>query len=200
MRGSILSAESSSPDAASAQFAAPLPEIRRPDTLAGKTYKAKWPLTEDNLYVTINDIEEHGRRRPYEIFIASRSAEHAELMSALTLTLSAVMRRSENPAFLVEDLERVRAAQGAWVEGRYVNGVVALIAGVMRRHLEELSLVPGKHNPAGPKRGASTSEPSGPRSPPGQPGGEICPKCDSPTLFRQEGCKRCVSCGYSTCG
>ena len=122
-------------------------------------------------------------------------------MSALTLTLSAVMRRSENPAFLVEDLERVRAAQGAWVDGRYVNGVVALIAGVMRRHLEELNLVPGKHNPSAGKRPLPpTAEPTGPRSPPGKAGGEICPKCDSPALFRLEGCKRCMSCGFSTCG
>ncbi|MEI6558404.1 MAG: adenosylcobalamin-dependent ribonucleoside-diphosphate reductase [Rhodospirillaceae bacterium] len=199
-RGSILSTEESGGTRKDEPrgYTSPPAEIKRPDTLVGKTYKAKWPLTEDNLYVTINDIEDHGRRRPYEIFIASRSAEHAELMSALTLTLSAVMRRSENPTFLVEDLERVRAAQGAWVEGRYVNGVVALIAGVMRRHLEELGLIEGKTLP--PARRGSPGDPSGPRSPPGQPGGELCPKCDSPTLFRQEGCKRCVSCGYSTCG
>ena len=199
-RGSILSTDGGQGAAPAAHLPVPSPEVRRPDTLAGKTYKAKWPLTEDNLYVTINDIEDQGHRRPYEIFIASRSAEHAELMSALTLTLSAVMRRSENPAFLVEDLERVRAAQGAWVDGRYVNGVVALIASVMRRHLEELGLVPGKNNPPGKRTAPPSAEPSGPRSPPGKAGGDLCPKCDSPTLFRQEGCKRCVSCGYSTCG
>jgi ribonucleoside-diphosphate reductase alpha chain len=97
------------------------------------------------------------------------------------------MRRSENPAFLVEDLERVRAAQGAWVGGRYVPGVVALIAGVMRRHLEELGLLSGKPPPPAKDVG-------------GQAGGELCPKCDSPTLFRQDGCTLCSSCGYSTCG
>ncbi len=160
---------------------------RRPEALVGKTYKIKWPLTDENLYVTLNDIEEHGRRRPFEIFIASRSAEHAELMSALTLTLSAVMRRTDNPAFLVEDLERVRAAQGAWVGGRYVPGVVALIAGVMRRHLEELGLLVGKSPPPA-------------RYPTAEPGGDLCPKCDSPSLFRQDGCTLCISCGYSTCG
>lgn len=160
---------------------------RRPEALVGKTYKIKWPLTDENLYVTINDIEEYGRRRPFEIFIASRSAEHAELMSALTLTLSAVMRRSENPAFLVEDLERVRAAQGAWVNGRYVPGVVALIAGVMRRHLEELGLLVNKHQPSF-------------KHPTAQGGGDLCPKCDSPTLFRQDGCTQCTSCGHSSCG
>ncbi len=199
-RGSVLRTDDGEEPSENSpsRFTAPAVEARRPDILIGKTYKAKWPLTEDNLYITINDIEDHGRRRPFEIFIASRSAEHAELMSALTLTLSAVMRRSDNPAFLVEDLERVRAAQGAWVDGRYVNGVVALIAGVMRRHLEELGLVASKHSP--PAKRPSSPEPTGPRSPHGKSGGDLCPKCDSPTLFRQEGCKRCASCGYSTCG
>ena len=191
VRGSILSTE--------AEDAPRLPEhsqpaARRPETLVGKTYKIKWPLTEENLYVTINDIEDSGRRRPFEIFIASRSAENTELLSALTLTLSAVMRRSENPLFLVEDLERVRAAQGAWVGGRYVPGVVALIASVMRRHLEELGLVASRQ-PVPAK-----AAPTGLRAEAGRPGGELCPKCDSPTLFRQEGCRRCASCGYSTCG
>jgi ribonucleoside-diphosphate reductase alpha chain len=181
VRGSILRTDE---DRAAPAITTP---TRRPEALVGKTYKIKWPLTDENLYVTLNDIEEHGRRRPFEIFIASRSAEHAELMSALTLTLSAVMRRSENPAFLVEDLERVRAAQGAWVGGRYVPGVVALIAGVMRRHLEELGLLSGKPPPPAKDVG-------------GQAGGELCPKCDSPTLFRQDGCTLCSSCGYSTCG
>jgi ribonucleoside-diphosphate reductase alpha chain len=189
VRGSILRTDGAeggqAPDAGSSSVVA-IP-VRRPEALVGKTYKIKWPLTDENLYVTLNDIEEHGRRRPFEIFIASRSAEHAELMSALTLTLSAVMRRSENPAFLVEDLERVRAAQGAWVGGRYVPGVVALIAGVMRRHLEELGLLSSKHPPAA--RPAASD-----------PRGDLCPKCDSPTLFRQDGCMLCTSCGYSTCG
>ncbi|MEI8395576.1 MAG: adenosylcobalamin-dependent ribonucleoside-diphosphate reductase [Rhodospirillaceae bacterium] len=194
VRGSILRTEPVSEDGERAGDGTIQEPARRPDTLLGKTYKIKWPLTEENLYVTINDIEEQGRRRPFEIFIASRSAEHAELMSALTLTLSAVMRRSENPLFLVEDLERVRAAQGAWVNGRYMHGVVALIASVMRRHLEELGLSGNRPSGAAPRPPVIL------RAPAGQPGGDTCPKCDSPSLFRQEGCKRCASCGYSTCG
>ncbi|MBF0394776.1 MAG: ribonucleoside-diphosphate reductase, adenosylcobalamin-dependent, partial [Alphaproteobacteria bacterium] len=180
VRGSVLST-------APAPSAAEAWPPHRPPELDGKTYKLKWPLTDENLYVTINDLgNPQGARRPFEIFIASRSAEHAELLSALTITLSAVMRRSPDPSFLVEDLERVRGAQGAWVDGRYVNGLVALIARAMRRHLEGLGLMRGD----GP-----AVEPAAPGSLPG----ELCPKCDSPTLFRQEGCRKCASCGYSDC-
>lgn len=183
VRGAVLSTVSENiapPPPASLQ---PMP---RPDELEGRTYKVKWPVTDENLYVTVNDIIDQGRRRPFEIFIASRSAEHAELMSALTMTLSAVMRRSENPAFLVEDLERVRGAQGAWVNGRYYNGVVPLIASVMRRHLEKLGLM--DHQDGGAEENSPASL------------GQLCPKCNSPTLYHQEGCRKCASCGYSTCG
>ena len=33
------------------------------------TYKIKWPGSDHAIYVTINDIERDGRRRPFEIFI-----------------------------------------------------------------------------------------------------------------------------------
>ena len=136
----------------------------------------------------VNDIVNgHGRRRPFEIFIASRSAEHAELLSALTITLSAIMRRTEDPSFLIEDLQTVRGAQGAWVNGRYVNGIVALIADVMRRHLEGLGLIESDDLPS-PVADAPTAA---------TPAGDICPQCHAPTLFRQEGCKKCVITSYS---
>jgi len=186
LRKPILSTEGSGGE--EPPCAAPAP---RPEALSGTTYKLKWPLTDENFYVTINDVETAGGgRRPFEIFIASRSAEFAELLSALTITISAIMRRTEDPSFLIEDLKTVRGAQGAWVQGRYVNGVVALIAEVMRRHMANLGLGEPEDEPAG----------APPPADPGAPMGEICPKCHAPTVFRQEGCKKCLNCGYSTCG
>src|SRR5690606_31287723 len=63
--------------------------IERPEVLIGSTYKIKSPLVEHAMYVTINDIvlnagNEHEHRRPFEIFInsKSRSEEHtSELQS-----------------------------------------------------------------------------------------------------------------------
>ncbi len=220
VRGSVLSLDATVPagtGAGSSAGAAPVPASvpaagpvhhpasppppPRPECLEGRTYKMRWPLSDENFYVTINDVVmPDGHRRPFEIFIASKSAEHAELLSALTMTLSAVMRRAENPAFLVEDLEQVRGAQGVWIKGRFVNGVVALIASVMRRHLADLGLMDalkerGLVDPDGPDVAAEPeSAGSG-----GLPKGALCPKCSQYTLFRQEGCAKCVSCGHSTC-
>src|SRR3546814_957174 len=55
--------------------------IERPEVLVGSTYKIKSPLVEHAMYVTINDIvlnlgSEHEQRRPFEIFVNSKSMEH----------------------------------------------------------------------------------------------------------------------------
>ncbi|ABC24053.1 adenosylcobalamin-dependent ribonucleoside-diphosphate reductase [Rhodospirillum rubrum] len=205
-RGSVLSLDATTPAAAPVQKApaprTPAPPMR-PEFLEGRTYKLRWPLSDENFYVTINDVrDEAGGRRPFEVFIASRSAEHAELLSALTVTLSAVMRRTDNPAFLVEDLEQVRGAQGVWVKGRFVNGVVALVASVMRRHLADLGLMDQIAERGAPEEETAPAAPSADASAPasaGAPIGDRCPACGQPTYFRQEGCSKCASCGHSTC-
>ncbi|MCF8483187.1 MAG: adenosylcobalamin-dependent ribonucleoside-diphosphate reductase [Rhodospirillum sp.] len=222
IRGSVLSLDAEAPESRPGSslpstHRSPTPP-RRPECLEGRTYKLRWPLSEENFYVTINDLVEpdghlgggqggerpegdrrSGHRRPFEIFIASRSAEHTELLSALTMTLSAVMRRTENPAFLVEDLEQVRGAQGAWIQGQYVNGIVALVASVMRRHLAGLGLMdPPLNRTKPPREGDPETAGPGEFDPPRMTGA-ICPKCGQPTLFHQEGCSKCVGCGHSTC-
>ena len=193
VRGSVLSTESSVAPVAAIPAPiphnAPAPLPKRPDVLSGKTYKVKWPLTEDSFYVTVNDTHgEDGKLRPFEVFVASRSTAHAELFAGLTILISAILRRQEHPAFIVEDLERVQSAQGAWIEGRYVPGVVALIAGVLRQHLVDLGMFePDSTVVVTP---VETTEVKG----------EPCPKCGAPALIFTDGCKKCLSCSYSACG
>ena len=74
-------------------------KLERPETLIGSTYKIKTPLTEHALYVTINDIvlnpgTEHEKRRPFEIFINSKSMDHFQWIVALTRIMSAVFTRA----------------------------------------------------------------------------------------------------------
>src|SRR5690606_7967042 len=63
-------------------------KIERPEVLVGSTYKIKSPLVEHAMYVTINDIvlnqgTEHELRRPFEIFVNSKSMEHFQWIVAL---------------------------------------------------------------------------------------------------------------------
>jgi hypothetical protein len=55
-------------------------KLQRPPVLSGSTYKIKTPLSEHALYVTFNDIvlnpdTEHELRRPFEMFINSKSMD-----------------------------------------------------------------------------------------------------------------------------
>ncbi len=74
--------------------------VARPERLIGATYKVKTPehISEHSLYITINDIvlnegTENEVRRPFEIFINSKSMEHFQWIVALTRILSAVFRK-----------------------------------------------------------------------------------------------------------
>ena len=95
--------------------------LERDPALAGYTYKLKWPSSDHAIYVTINDIERDGRRRPFEIFINTKNLEHYAWTVALTRMISAVFRRGGDVAFVVEELKAVFDPQGGhWVGGRYV--------------------------------------------------------------------------------
>ena len=86
--------------------------IERPEVLIGSTYKIKSPLVEHAMYVTINDIvlnagTEHELRRPFEIFVNSKSMEHFQWIVALTRIMSAVFRKGGDVTFLVDEMKAV---------------------------------------------------------------------------------------------
>ena len=41
--------------------------LDRPEALPGQTYKLRWPESDHAIYITINDIVQDGRRRPFEV-------------------------------------------------------------------------------------------------------------------------------------
>ncbi len=155
----------------------------RPDALIGSTYKIKWPESEHALYVTINDIEEDGKRRPFEIFINSKNMEHYAWTLALTRMISAVFRRGGDVSFVAEELKAVFDPRGgAWLGGRYVPSLLAAIGDVIQRHLDSDTIK------------TVVAQESGPRVKP-----RGCPKCGAAALIRAEGCDKCLECGYSKC-
>jgi ribonucleoside-diphosphate reductase alpha chain len=179
--GSVLSVE---PKAAPAPQADPHALAARPEQLIGSTYKIKWPESEHAIYVTINDAEEDGRRRPFEMFINSKNMEHYAWTLALTRMVSAVFRRGGDVSFVAEELKAVFDPRGgAWLKGRYVPSLLAAIGDVVQRHLDGGAIKPAaKIEIAGGVK---------PRS---------CPKCGAAALIRAEGCDKCRECGHSKCG
>jgi ribonucleoside-diphosphate reductase alpha chain len=169
--------------------------LEREGVLAGFTYKLKWPGSDHAMYITINDMEHGGRRRPFEVFINSKNLEHYAWTVALTRMISAIFRRGGDVAFVVEELKAVFDPQGGqWMGGRYVPSLLAAIGQVIETHMLRTGFLVPERPPEieGAKRQAVAA---------GELGrGKTCPRCSSPSLYRQEGCWVCNSCGYSKCG
>ena len=110
--------------------------LDRPDSLHGATYKVQWPESDHALYITINDVIQDGRRRPFEVFINSKNTEHYAWTVALTRMISAVFRRGGDVSFVVEELKAVFDPRGGqWMGGKYVPSLLAAIGQVLEDHM-----------------------------------------------------------------
>ena len=125
--------------------------IERPDVLIGSTYKIKSPLVEHAMYVTINDIvlnagTEHELRRPFEIFINSKSMEHFQWIVALTRIMSAVFRKGGDVTFIVDEMKAVFDPRGGYFKagGVYMPSLVAELGSIVEDHLKSIGLL---HDP-----------------------------------------------------
>jgi ribonucleoside-diphosphate reductase alpha chain len=166
----------------------------RSEKLTGATYKLRWPDSEHAMYVTLNDIEQDGIRRPFEIFVNSKNLEHYAWVVALTRMISAVFRRGGEVAFVAEELKQVFDPRGGqWSNGRYVGSLVAAIGDIIERHMMETGFLapvePLIAKTAAPAPAGATALQLGP----------LCPKCRQPGLVREAGCLSCVHCGWSKC-
>jgi ribonucleoside-diphosphate reductase alpha chain len=201
--------------------------LERDEALEGVTYKIKWPASPHALYVTINDIEQGGRRRPFEIFINTRNLEHYAWTVALTRMISAVFRRGGDVSFVAEELKAVFDPEGGrWMGGRYVPSLLAAIGDVIEEHMIRIGfLVPEgaaepeqetapralAANPGAQPAAGGVTRGQGADSDPGPDAqalsgagaglfARVCPRCGVRSLQRIEGCWTCMSCHYSHCG
>ncbi len=177
--------------------------LNRPEELPGATYKVRWPDSDHAMYITLNDIIQDGRRRPFEVFINSKNMDHFAWTVALTRMISAVFRRGGDVAFVVEELKAVFDPRGGqWMGGRYVPSLLAAIGDVIERHMISIGFIP---DPAAEREGLLGNKVAVNSPPPAGHGAGMghlrqCPKCAQPSLVRQEGCDTCTNCGYSKCG
>ena len=124
--------------------------LERPEVLIGSTYKIKSPLVEHAMYVTINDIvlnhgTAHEQRRPFEVFINSKSMDHFQWIVALTRIMSAVFRKGGDVTFLVEEMKAVFDPRGGYFKagGVYMPSIVAEIGAVVEEHMKSIGLIVG---------------------------------------------------------
>ena len=192
-------------------------KLKRPDMLLGSTYKIKTPLTEHALYVTINDLvlnpdTEHEKRRPFEVFINSKSMDHFQWIVALTRIISAVFRKGGDVTFLVEELHSVFDPRGGYFKkGKYTPSLVAEIGDVIERHLKMIGLItveepnPQREKYLAEKRAELQSDAAEAPANDDSHGefpreAQLCNKCLTKAVVKEGGCVTCLNCGDSKCG
>lgn len=192
-------------------------QLERPDILLGSTYKIKTPLTEHALYVTINDMvlnqgTPHEKRRPFEIFINSKSMDHFQWVVAMTRVISAVFRKGGDVTFLIEELRSVFDPRGGYFKkGRYTPSLVAELGDVIECHLKMIGLIkvdaPDAHQQKflAEKRAQHEARATAVADAKDDHGSfpsdaQLCAKCSTKAVIKMDGCMTCLNCGDSKCG
>ncbi len=182
----------------------------RPFAVSGVTYKIKYKGRK--WYVTVNADE---RGMPIEIFAHSSDMVGLEWSTALSMMISAVLRRlSENddPSFIVENLFKVKEIQGQgyMYKGFYVPSEPAVLGLALKLFLD------GVRNGELDARGEITSttftfiDEEGNVKPKLEieilEKADLCPNCSNRTLLKGADAKEfadcsiyCLSCKYSKC-
>jgi ribonucleoside-diphosphate reductase alpha chain len=177
--GSILSSDSMTTKEGDMSNVVELSKpLVRPAQLVGSTYRLKPPGHEHALFITINDAEINGMRRPYEVFINTKNLEFISWTTALTVMISAIFRKGGDVSFVGAELKAVFDPRGGYWEGKsYVPSIIAGIGQVIDTHLSSLGVV----------------------VPVAKSEGKECPACRA-NLIQREGCWSCENCTYSRCG
>ncbi len=177
--------------------------LDRPEALEGSTYKVHWPESDHAIYITLNDIVQDGRRRPFEVFINSKNTEHYAWTVALTRMISAVFRRGGDVSFVVDELKAVFDPRGGqWMNGKYVPSLLAAIGQVIEDHMIQIGFLPTEAEPGLAGEAVPALKVVNLEDTPAGAGNMFsqCPKCGQASLIHAEGCDICTACTYSKCG
>ena len=160
----------------------------RPHSLAGATYRMETPI--GTAFVTVNETPGGD---PFEVFVqvGKAGSDTMAVAEALGRLISLVLRLP-SPLSPRRRLEEV-ISQLAWIGGGQPTGfgaakVLSLPDALARTLGEHIGI--GR----GPAPEAAKAPEGGRRRV-----GDLCKECGQATLVYEEGCKKCLSCGFNEC-
>ena len=156
----------------------------RPHSLAGATYRMETPI--GTAFVTVNDTP---GGEPFEVFVqvgkagsdTMAVAEALGRLVSLVLRLPSPLSAGRRLEEVISQLSRIGGGQPTGFGSAKVLSLPDALARVLGEHIGQ------EGTPAGARAGA----PAAPRTI-----GDLCKECGQATLIYEEGCKKCVSCGY----
>ena len=171
----------------------------RPAAVLGITERVR--TGHGTMYVTVNFDEDN---RPFELFTAIGKAGGSEPahLEGLSRLVTLCLRSGVDPNAIIYHLSGI-TSEPVWDNGVLIRSAEDGVAHVLRRHLKGLNS-PGTvsmESDGAAQLGLFTtpkfSEPSAEYVPDAPLSGG-CPKCQG-RVVHQEGCIRCLECGYTKC-
>jgi ribonucleoside-diphosphate reductase alpha chain len=160
----------------------------RPHSLAGATYRMETPI--GTAFITVNDTPGGD---PFEVFVqvGKAGSDTMAVAEALGRLISLVLRLP-SPLSAQRRLEAV-VSQLSRIGGGQPTGFGA--AKILSLP-DALARTLGEHIGLGRQEGAE-SEAGAPQE--RRRFGDLCKECGQATLVYEEGCKKCLSCGFNEC-
>ncbi len=187
------------------QVATPHHVYARPAKLLGATVSRQTPF--GKAFITMNSDE---AGQPFEVFITvgkagsdlQADAEGLGRMISLSLRTTAPQNRRAMLRLIIEQLEGIGGRSSVGFGPQRVLSLPDAVAGALKEHYfdnpepQQLNLPMNgdAHQKAEPIEEAAKAKSSDAMS-----NADICPECGTATFIRAEGCRKCLSCGYSQC-
>ena len=175
----------------------------RPEVVDAKVYKLKSAFVKNSVFITLSYVNENGGIRPIEIFINSKDLTRAPEYVVLTRLVSAIFRRSNDPMFILEELQGIFDPNGGtFKEGKYYHSFYAEIADVIERFFFDVGILERPDarqiENDGESKQVVLAKDEGNA---GNTKFRICTECNNRTMKTENGCDICMNpdCGYSKC-
>ncbi len=165
----------------------------RPQKIYGTTERVR--TGHGNMYVTIN-VDDDGQ--PFEVFgtLGKAGGCDSAQLEAISRLVSLALRSGIDPHIVIDQLRGITCCP-AWDNGTLVRSSPDALALALERHVESHT-----KDPTGDAVqlafSAQTVVANGNGNGHGHVPARKCPECNTPVIF-QEGCQRCVSCGWNKC-
>jgi ribonucleoside-diphosphate reductase alpha chain len=162
----------------------------RPHSLPGKTYRMETPI--GTAFITVNDTPEGD---PFEVFVQVGKAGSDTMAVAEALgRLVSLVLRLPSPLSARQRLEEV-ANQLARIGGGQPTGfgaarILSLPDALARTLAEHIGQAGEPGTAVAADRGAAIGA---------RRVGDLCRECGQATFVYEEGCKKCLSCGFNEC-
>jgi ribonucleoside-diphosphate reductase alpha chain len=158
----------------------------RPHSLPGATYRMETPI--GTAFITVNDTPAGD---PFEVFVqvgkagtdTMAVAEALGRLVSLTLRLPSSLSPRRRLDEVVSQLSRIGGGQPTGFGASKILSLPDALARTLSEHVGERTAAVTPSAPVSPRRHI----------------GDLCRECGQATFIYEEGCKKCLSCGFNEC-